>query len=130
MLPHCRNGMWYQVVDRENEQGNYLETSGTLMMAYALMKGARLGMLEKEYGQKGKKVFESTIKQKLCEKDGKLLLNGICESAGLGRHPETGVIRDGSYAYYTGGERICINNGHGIGALLLAANEYVMLQDE
>jgi unsaturated rhamnogalacturonyl hydrolase len=46
-------GMWYQVLDRGEGEGNYLETSASLMIAYSILKGSRLGYLPKQYGQYG-----------------------------------------------------------------------------
>ena len=37
------SGMLYQVVDKIGKEGNYPETSGSCMGAYAMMKGARMG---------------------------------------------------------------------------------------
>jgi rhamnogalacturonyl hydrolase YesR len=39
-------GAWWQVLDRPGDAGNYIESSGSAMFAYALLKGARLGYLE------------------------------------------------------------------------------------
>lgn len=39
------SGGWYQVVDMAHREGNYIESSATAMIAYALLKGARLGYL-------------------------------------------------------------------------------------
>lgn len=38
-------GGWFQVVDEAGREGNYVESSVTAMLAYALLKGARLGYL-------------------------------------------------------------------------------------
>ncbi|HEY9054644.1 MAG TPA: glycoside hydrolase family 88 protein, partial [Rectinemataceae bacterium] len=38
-------GLWWQVMDRPAETGNYLETSASAMFAYSFLKGARLGLL-------------------------------------------------------------------------------------
>ncbi|KAI1771681.1 glycoside hydrolase family 105 protein [Hypoxylon cercidicola] len=38
-------GGWWQVLDEPGRDGNYIESSGTAMFAYALLKGARLGYL-------------------------------------------------------------------------------------
>ena len=48
-------GMYWQVVDCGGREGNYLETSGSSMIAYAMMKGARLGVLDKSFSALGKK---------------------------------------------------------------------------
>ena len=43
MLPHLdsKTKMIYQLVDMPNLEGNYLETSGSAMLAYAMIKGAK-----------------------------------------------------------------------------------------
>ena len=43
------SGMWYQVVNFGGMDKNYLETSGSSIMAYALLKGVRLGFLPESY---------------------------------------------------------------------------------
>lgn len=129
MLPYQHNsGMWYQVVDKVDEPGNYLESSGTLMLSYAILKGVRLCYLPKEYTTYGKNAFKGTVKEYIKEVNGEVLLGGICKSAGLGKHPDTGVIRDGSFEYYTKGEQIVSNNGHGVAPLLMAYNEIKHLE--
>lgn len=129
MLPHQHEGgMWFQVVDHEESAGNYLESSGTLMLAYAILKGVRLGYLPKEYAVHGKKAFDGTVKEYIHEVDGEIRLGGICKSAGLGRNPDTGIVRNGSYAYYITGEQVVENNGHGVAPLLLAYNEIKLLK--
>lgn len=39
------SGAWWQVMDQPGRAGNYIESSGSAMFAYALLKGARLGYL-------------------------------------------------------------------------------------
>ncbi|WP_100406448.1 glycoside hydrolase family 88/105 protein [Bacillus solitudinis] len=121
------SGMWYQVVELSGHKGNYLESSGTLMLSYALLKGARLGYLTDKYIQYGKAAFDGTVEQYVSEENGEVLLGGICKSAGLGTHPETGVVRKGDYDYYISGEPIVTNNGHGVAPLLMAFNEVKLL---
>lgn len=36
-------GAWWQVLDQPGREGNYIESSGSAMFTYALLKGARLG---------------------------------------------------------------------------------------
>lgn len=40
-----QTGGWWQVLDRPGAERNYIESSGTAMFTYALLKGARLGYL-------------------------------------------------------------------------------------
>ncbi|WP_088104546.1 glycoside hydrolase family 88/105 protein [Halalkalibacter urbisdiaboli] len=121
------SGMWYQVVEFSGRKGNYLESSGTLMLSYALLKGARLGYLSSEYITFGKAAFDGTVEHYVTVEHGEVLLGGICKSAGLGTHPETGVVRNGDYEYYISGEPIVTNNGHGVAPLLMAYNEIKLL---
>jgi unsaturated rhamnogalacturonyl hydrolase len=127
LLYRHSGGMWYQVVDQPHHPDNYLESSGTLMLAYAMLKAGRLGYLPREYAIHGKNAFDGTIHEYLREHDGEVRLSGICKSAGLGKHPDTGVIRDGSVEYYLHGEKVVDNNGHGIAPLLMAFNELNLL---
>jgi unsaturated rhamnogalacturonyl hydrolase len=127
MIPHQQTGgLWYQVVDREDAPGNYPETSGTAMMAYAILKAVRLGFLPQEYSVCAINAFDGIVHTYLSERDGEMFLGGICQSAGLGRHPDTGVIRDGSFDYYTKGEPVVENNGHGVAPFLMAYNEIML----
>lgn len=128
LLYQQSNGMWYQVVERPGDAGNYLETSGTTMMAYAILKGVRLGYLPKNYEKYGVAAFDGTVQTYMREENGEVFLGGICRSAGLGKKPETGVIRDGSYDYYVLGEKVVENNGHGVAPLLMAYNEIIQFK--
>lgn len=49
------SGMWYQVVDQGGKEGNYLETSGSAIFAYSIMKSVRMGILDKSYFKHGLK---------------------------------------------------------------------------
>lgn len=113
-------GMWYQVVDKVKSEGNYLETSATLMISYSLLKGSRLGYLSKEHKEAALKAFDGTVKQYLIETDGRYSLDGICSVAGLGNVP----YRDGSYEYYLS-EKIVSNDPKGVGAFLMAYSEVI-----
>ncbi len=116
--------MFYQVIDRADVKENYLETSGTSMVAYAIMKGARLGLLEAQtYGEIGKEIFESLLAERLQEEAGVLALTGICAVAGLGPN-ET---RDGSVEYYLS-EPIVSNEQKAVGATMMAYAQYLMLR--
>lgn len=114
-------GMWYQVIDKGQEEGNYLETSATLMIAYSILKGCRLSLLDQEYKQYGVKAFNGTVKKYLISNQNKTVLAGICSVAGLGNKP----YRDGSFYYYIS-EKIVSNDPKGVGALLMAYSEAIL----
>ena len=112
MLPYQdqESGMWYQVVNRGGIAPNYLETSGSAIFAYAIMKSVRLGFLDETYFAYGKKAFDG-----ICEKYGELQLDGICLVAGLGNRE----MREGTFDYYMR-EPIVKNEAKGVAPLILA----------
>lgn len=113
-------GMYWQVVDQAGREGNYLETSGSSMMAYAMLKAARLGILPEEYAAQGRKTFDGIVKKYLKFTDEGIDLGGICLVAGLG--PEDNRRRDGTYEYYIS-EPVVFNDAKGVAPLVLAYTE-------
>lgn len=112
--------MFYQLPYYPGREGNYLETSGSAMISYALMKGSRLGILPSSYSQKGLAVFQGIVKNEMSVEEGDLNLKGICLVAGLG--PENNPRRDGSYEYYIS-EPIVENDAKGVGPFIMAYTE-------
>ena len=113
-------GLYWQVPDQGGRAGNYLETSGSAMMAYAMLKGARLGALGKEYAARGQRTFDGIMEKYLTFTQDGLDLGGICLVAGLG--PEDNRRRDGSYEYYIS-EPVVANDAKGVAPFVLAYTE-------
>lgn len=120
------SGMWYQLPALGGKEPNYLETSGSSIMAYCLLKGVRLGFFPESYREYALKAFNGVCDRYLKETDGSLNLGGICLVAGLG--PEDNKRRDGSFEYYMS-EPIVENDAKGVGPLLLAYTELRRLPD-
>lgn len=114
------SGMWYQLPALGGKEPNYLETSGSAIMAYSLLKGVRLGFLPESYRKYGIKAFQGICDKYLKETADGLNLGGICLVAGLG--PEDDPERDGTFEYYMS-EPIVENDAKGVGPLLLAYTE-------
>ena len=57
--------MWLNLIDWPKGEGNNPETSGTAMMSYALLKGARIGLLSESYAEIGAQIFDRLTDQKL-----------------------------------------------------------------
>ena len=114
------SGLWYQLPALGGKEPNYLETSGSAIMAYSLLKGLRLGFLPEDYRVYGLKAFRGICNAYLKEKNGQLSLGGICLVAGLG--PADNPRRDGSFAYYMS-EPVVEDDAKGVGPLLLAYTE-------
>ena len=117
--------MFWQVPNLPNKEGNYLETSGSAMIAYACLKGARLHALPERYREIGLDIFNGICNKYLTVKeDGDLNLGGICLVAGLG--PDNNRRRDGTYEYYIS-EPVVENDAKGVGPLIMAYTEVLKL---
>jgi unsaturated rhamnogalacturonyl hydrolase len=112
-------GLWYQILDLGEVDGNYTEASASCMFVYALAKGIRKGYLALEYLTAAQRGYGGILEH-LVEVDecGHVNLNRICATAGLGGEQR----RDGSYEYYIS-EPVVSNDHKGIGAFLLASTE-------
>lgn len=117
--------MLWQVVDQGGREGNYLETSGSAMIAYAMMKGARLSLIDRRYAAVGEEIFNGICKEYLTERDGELNLGGICLMAGLG--PKYKPERDGTFEYYIS-EPVVENDAKGTGPFIMAYTEVKQLK--
>ncbi|MBE5815885.1 MAG: glycosyl hydrolase family 88 [Clostridiales bacterium] len=112
-------GLFWQVIDHGGHPDNYLETSGSAMVAYAIMKGVRLHVLnEEKYLPIGKRIFEALAERKLITDDTGLHLCDICAVAGLSD------TRDGSVAYYLSEPRVA-DDSKGVGPFMMAYAEYL-----
>jgi unsaturated rhamnogalacturonyl hydrolase len=90
------------------------------MMAYAMLKGTRLGILPADYAEAGEKTFSGIMNRYLRFTDTGIDLGGICLVAGLG--PENNRRRDGSYEYYIS-EPVVDNDAKGVAPFILAYTE-------
>jgi unsaturated rhamnogalacturonyl hydrolase len=114
-----KTGLWYDILDKPNGKGNYLEASAANMFVYALAKAVRTGDLPSSYFAVADKGYKG-IQTVFIEQAGadKVNLKGTVSVSGLGGKP----YRDGSYEYYLS-EKVITNDPKGVGAFLLAANE-------
>lgn len=113
------SGLWYQVLDQGDRDGNYLEASGTAMFTYTFAKGTRKGYLPQSYMDVAKKAYDGIINNLISVEDNGLVnLNKVCGVAGLGGNP----YRDGSFEYYVG-EIIRSNDPKGTGPFIMASLE-------
>jgi unsaturated rhamnogalacturonyl hydrolase len=114
-----KSGLWYQVTDKGGSAGNYLESSGSSMFAYALAKGANKGYLPNKFKAIANKAFDGLTNQLIrTDPDGQIHITQACAVAGLGGNP----YRDGSYSYYVN-ERKKDNDPKATGSFILAALE-------
>ncbi|HEV7397489.1 MAG TPA: glycoside hydrolase family 88 protein, partial [Pyrinomonadaceae bacterium] len=115
-----QSGLWYQILDKGRERGNYFEASASCMFVYTLAKGVREGVLSPylylPVAEKGYRGITQEFVE--IESNGQVNLKGTVSVAGLGGNP----YRDGSYDYYLS-EKVVTNDPKGMGAFLMASTE-------
>ncbi|HYD83044.1 MAG TPA: glycoside hydrolase family 88 protein, partial [Opitutus sp.] len=123
-----KSGLWWQVMDQSDREGNYLEATSSSMFVYALAKGVNRGYLPREkYLPTILKAYEGLIRDLVrTEADGKVTLTQCCEVAGLGYTTSKGRPRDGSFDYYIS-EPIIDNDPKGVGPFIMAGIEMEQL---
>jgi unsaturated rhamnogalacturonyl hydrolase len=112
------SGLWYQVLDKAGEKGNFLESSASSMFVYALARGVRQGYLPQRYLANAERGYKGILSHFIQTVGEDVSLTGTVKGAGLGGDP----YRDGTYAYYIG-EKVITNDPKGVGAFLLASAE-------
>ena len=135
-----KTGLWYQVMDQPQRQGNYLESTCSSMFAYALLKAYRKGYLGTQYREAGIKAYRGIINHFIrVNADHTISLTNCCSVAGLGpgispqveealkrinpkAKAKENTRRDGSYQYYLS-EPIRDNDAKGIGPFIWASLE-------
>lgn len=113
-------GMWYQVLDCPQREGNYLESTGSIMFVYAMLKGVRLGYLPAEYAPRARELYEKFVDRFVRENpDGTISITDCCAVAGLGGKQ----MRSGTFEYYIS-EPVIDNDCKGVGPFIWASIEY------
>ena len=135
-----KTGLWYQVMDSPEREGNYLESTCSSMFTYVLLKAYRKGYVGEKYRDAGIRAYKSMIEKFIqIHADKTISLTQCCEVAGLGPavtpevesamkriNPKGSVKenrrRDGSYAYYLS-EPIRANDAKGVGPFIWTSLE-------
>lgn len=123
-----KTGLWWQVLDQGDRQGNYLEATASSMFVYALAKGINHGYLSREYIPAAENGYGGIIDNLIkADGDNEWSLAQCCGAAGLGGGAEGGRRRDGSFDYYAS-ERAVKNELAGVGPFILAGIEMQELE--
>jgi unsaturated rhamnogalacturonyl hydrolase len=113
------SGLWFQVVNHGDWNGNYLESSASCMYVYSLLKAVRNGYLDLKFREIAIKGYQGILKQFIeVDENGLVIINQACSVAGLGGNP----YRDGSYEYYIS-EPVRSNDPKAVGPFVLASLE-------
>ncbi len=100
------SGLWYQVLNKGEQPGNWLESSCTCLFASAMFRGHQKGYLSEEYLHAARRGFAGVIERLERDENG-LLIGNICIGTGVG-----------DYAFYCA-RPTSVNDLHGVGAFLL-----------
>lgn len=114
-----RDGLWYQVIDCPEREGNFPEASVTAQCLYAYAKAVNKGYLDKQYRKVAMRAFKGLKESLIVENpDGTLTLTRCCQVGGLGGNP----YRDGSYEYCIG-EKMRDNDAKATGPFIMGLLE-------
>lgn len=135
------SGLWYQVMDAPNREGNYLEATCSSMFAYALLKAYRKGYVANNaFQDAGIRAYQGILQHFIRVNDDETIsLTHCCSVAGLGPGLSEKVKRaapnvkenrrrDGSYNYYLS-EPVRDNDAKGVGPFIWASLEMEALDD-
>ena len=110
-------GVWYLILDRGKEKGNYLESSASSMFVYVMAKGLNKGYISEEFRKALERGYEGILTQFIrTDPDGEIHISRGCRVAGLS------ADRDGSFEYYIS-EPFQDNDLKAIGPFILASLE-------
>ena len=123
-IQDLKTGLWYQVLDKSGEKGNYVESSCSTMFVYALFKAVRKGYIDKSYLKVALKGYQGILDNFIeVDKDGVVTITRACAVAGLGGKN----YRMGDYTYYIN-ETIRSNDPKAVGPFIMASLEWERLQ--
>ena len=119
----AKTGVWYQVIDRSGDEGNYLEATASTMFVYTLLKAIRKGYINPSYMSVAEKGYRGILKEFIkVDDNGVVSLDKCCAVAGLG----VKNYRSGDYQYYLS-EPIRPNDPKGVGPFIMASLEWERL---
>lgn len=112
------DGVWWQVVNKVGEKGNWQESSATAMYVYAIAKGVRKGYLNQAHLPTATKGWAGLNKVFITQNsNGTVSLTNTCNGTGVG----------GSLSFYYGRGKET-NDSKGLGPYILAGVEVGLLK--
>ena len=114
-----KTGLWYQVLDQGNREGNYLEASVSSMFMYSIAKAVNKGYIDTKYRAIAEKAYNGLMNELIVVNEDNTLTLTQCNSVGgLGGNP----YRDGSFEYYIS-EKIRDNDAKATGPFIMGCLE-------
>lgn len=110
MKYQSEEGRWYQVLDKGDQKGNWLENSCSCLFVAAICKAIRKGYVDKSFMSAARCGYEAVIKS-LTWEDTDLQIGHVCVGTNIG-----------DYAHYCA-RPVHANDLHGVGTFLLMCTE-------
>jgi unsaturated rhamnogalacturonyl hydrolase len=118
-LQDASSGLWFDVLDKGRERGNYLESSASAMFIYTLARGVRLGYLPAHYAANADRAYRGFVSRFLQPEGAtSVFVSGSTEAVGLGGQP----YGDGSFESYVAA-KVAADDPVAEGVFLLASSE-------
>ncbi|MGX7131605.1 glycoside hydrolase family 88/105 protein [Enterococcus songbeiensis] len=105
-------GRWYQIVDKEYLEDNWLENSASCLFTTAIYRAIQIGILSPEYLSFADKGYQGIVKS-LKIHDNRVEVGHVCIGTGVG-----------DYEYYIS-RPVSVNDLHGMGAFLLLCSSKI-----
>ncbi|MFC0473300.1 glycoside hydrolase family 105 protein [Halalkalibacter kiskunsagensis] len=112
-------GLWYQVIDKGDQEDNWLESSCSSLFVYTIAKAVNEGYIDSKYYEHAQKGYEGIIRHCIeVDHHDQVILSGICIGTSIG-----------VYDYYVERET-SENDLHGVGAFILASMQMNQLKSK
>jgi len=113
------SGLWYDIIDMPERNGNYFESSACAMIVYTLLKGIRMKYLDEDMADAATRGYDGIVDRFLSQDAaGNYHFEGTVKVSGLGGKP----YRDGSFDYYIS-EPAIRDDPKGLGAFIKCSVE-------
>jgi unsaturated rhamnogalacturonyl hydrolase len=108
-----KTGLWSQVVNRNQDPLNWLETSSSSMYTYVIARASERGYVNKRYASVAQRGYAGVLTKISLDADGMTNLIDVCEGTNVA-----------DLAYYYGRKRLT-NDLHGLGAFLIMNEKFM-----
>lgn len=113
LLPYQKqeNGLWYEVLDKNEYPDNWPELSCSCLFIYSICKAVRLGILDNSYLAYARAGYDGVISMLETNENNDLIVGHVCIGTGVG-----------DYKFYVS-RPTSKNDLHGVGAFLYMVTE-------
>jgi len=108
-----KTGLWYQIVDKADTPGNWLETSSSSMYTFVTWVAVDRGYVDKTYMKAARRGYAGVLTKISLDADGMTNIIDICEGTNVA-----------DLAYYLARKRNT-NDFHGLGAFLIMNEKFM-----